>query len=435
MDTVKQFLRMFALALTLIVISPMALSSKVHAGTQNGIKVSYSVSKAYAAPGSTFSVTLTIQNVSATSYPNLNYISEGYILPGDIQNYKNYTTCVTYNEGANGGCDGLAWQVFNINLPAGGTFTKTEQHTIKANAPLGQYALNPETRIGDSTKASNATPLYRDTGDWSIYIGTSAPPVTQAVTPTPTASASITPSPTPASSVIMTKLPDIFTKAGSRTTDLSKLKSLTDLKNLSNFVLDYPVKNTIEFVEPVDVSDTSKLASLDQYVEMTAVGKVKIDSDAMPGLNKKAKITMSGLQFAQTPTILRDGGDSSNYVTDISYMKETGVLKFSVTGFSTYEAVESRVTATPATLTLKDGGNPLLSAVVLLSLVVIFVVGGGLYWYYKRFRKQHALAFEEHPVSEAIEVNPEVAEDLRDRPLDEIAEEVEQDDKDTTNTQ
>ncbi|MDP2721048.1 MAG: hypothetical protein Q8O75_03860 [bacterium] len=141
------------------------------------------------------------------------------------------------------------------------------------------------------------------------------------------------------SSFQSTKLPSIFTAAGSKTTDLSKV---TDPKKVAGFTLDVPGKNTIVFKGALDLSGQSTveaLRTLDKYVKMTKIGAIEVDSKTLKALNKKATLTMYGLKQLFTPVILIDGQKAKNgIVSKTKYDKIKGTLTFDVIHFTKFEA-------------------------------------------------------------------------------------------------
>ncbi len=137
--------------------------------------------------------------------------------------------------------------------------------------------------------------------------------------------------------ILKVKLPAEFTKTGSTTTDLSKLDK-TKLDQVSNFTLDDPKFNKIVFLDKIDLSDdkyASKFEELDKYVRISDIGRVSIDTDALPILNKRAQITMRGLNLAggAEPKVLEDGRKTSN-VSKVKY--SNGELTFEASSFSAY---------------------------------------------------------------------------------------------------
>ncbi|MBN1915640.1 Ig-like domain-containing protein [Candidatus Dojkabacteria bacterium] len=132
-------------------------------------------------------------------------------------------------------------------------------------------------------------------------------------------------------------MPSSFTKVGSTSTILRNIK-ISEVPAVKNFTLDDPTANKIVFLQEVNLSDNSfaeKFAQLDRYVSISETGRVILDSDALPELNKKAKITMRGMNLVSgsNPTIVEDGSVTTK-VTNIMYSNQ--ILTFDVAGFSNY---------------------------------------------------------------------------------------------------
>ena len=134
-------------------------------------------------------------------------------------------------------------------------------------------------------------------------------------------------------------LPSVFTAAGSTTTNLA---GIADPKNVTNLTFDVVGKNKVVFSDPVDLSSSGTkdlFKQLDQYVNMSHLGILEINSGAMPMLaNKKATISMSNLPFVEKPDILMDGKPPTNkVVSNITYKNK--ISSFNVIGFSKYEVI------------------------------------------------------------------------------------------------
>ncbi len=110
-------------------------------------------------------------------------------------------------------------------------------------------------------------------------------------------------------------------------------------------------KGKIKFLEDVTLNTSSyitKRVNLDNLIKIEK-NKVTIDSDSAPQLNRRATIELEGVEF-DTPVIKKDGnvilcpfrvdasGDEDCIIE--SYDKSTGLLVFTVSGFSTYEIQE-----------------------------------------------------------------------------------------------
>ena len=64
---------------------------------------------------------------------------------------------------------------------------------------------------------------------------------------------------------------------------------------------------------------------------------MKLDSENLKELNKKAQIEMAGLPYLEKPKILVDGEEDPSVVSNITY--EKGIATFDITHFSKFEAV------------------------------------------------------------------------------------------------
>jgi len=132
------------------------------------------------------------------------------------------------------------------------------------------------------------------------------------------------------------------------TTDLKEV----DLSNISNFTLEIPNYGKIEFIEPINLSDD---ANIDEYVIMSN-NLIEVDTEALPQLNKRAKLYLYNLPYSFNPIILRDGlFCPSSECEFINY--EDGILEFEVIHFTSY------MTSSNSNLTIwdendtKGGGN------------------------------------------------------------------------------
>ena len=111
------------------------------------------------------------------------------------------------------------------------------------------------------------------------------------------------------------------------TTDLKKV----DLSNISNFTLEIPNYGKIEFIETINLYDG---ADIDQYIAISN-NLIEVDSEALPQLNKPAKLYLYDLHYSFDPIILRDGLLCPSSVCEfINY--ENGTLEFTVTHFTKY---------------------------------------------------------------------------------------------------
>jgi hypothetical protein len=140
-------------------------------------------------------------------------------------------------------------------------------------------------------------------------------------------------------------LPKVFREKGSKTTDLSKIKNPSKVKN---FTLDTK-KSTIKFKETVNLSAAAtknKFKKLNKYVKMNQAAMVLLNSGALPVLNKKAAITMKELPWVSTPRVLVDGKEDKGVVSNIKYTD--GTLTFDVKNFSTFKAAPSITVVEPS---------------------------------------------------------------------------------------
>jgi hypothetical protein len=185
--------------------------------------------------------------------------------------------------------------------------------------------------------------------------GCGALPACQVATPTPTPTPTSTPVPTatpkavsntkttPTPTATPTPTPVITEenwKEFFKYTDFFN-QSSDKKKKVENFEISYEGGNSILFLENLDLSTITKESDLPLIFIINEKGKVSIDTTKYSFLNKKARITMTGLEFKKTPVILHNGVEDSSVVSDIEYNAETGTLVFTVSGFSTYEAVAS----------------------------------------------------------------------------------------------
>ncbi len=127
--------------------------------------------------------------------------------------------------------------------------------------------------------------------------------------------------------------------------DLKKLE-MEQAKKVETFkVAHKESKNTIEWLEPLDLSSADleeKFNKLDEYIQIDNKGKVFVNTEALPQLNKKARVTMANLNFyfreGEGAVITKDGEIvSEDLVSDIKYDSEAKTLVFTVSGFSEYE--------------------------------------------------------------------------------------------------
>jgi len=225
----------------------------------------------------------------------------------------------------------LIKQVEAAGQPTPGSYTLSLGYTGTTSYNITASATGYQSQ----TKTVGVDPYvgcsYSATANFALSKPTGVPPSGQTSTKTST---------TPSVSLTefqQIKLPAVFTAAGSTTTDLSKV---TDNKKVESFTLDIPGKNKIIFKEALDLSaktTADALKELDKYIKIASVGMIELNSKTLPALNKKAALTMSGLKYLSTPTVLVDGKTGSKgVVSSIKYAG--GTLTFNVSHFTKYEA-------------------------------------------------------------------------------------------------
>lgn len=259
----------------------------------------------------------------------------------------------------------------NILITAGSTPTPTVTVT-STPTPTSATPTNTPIVIKTPTPTKTATP--------TIKSSPTASPTTVSKTPTPTVTPSpITPTTATTNQSVIT-LPDSFRKQGSKTTTLQLLKASDEIKNVTSLVFDDPDVNSIEFTEPVDLTALKGMSTVDieRNIIIGSKGIVMIDTTQLSALNKSAKITMRGLSFKSTPKVLRNDGDSSQYVSDVKYDSNAGILTFVVKGFSEYRAVEANESAAISSEKSK-GQNNNQSILVILITILILIGGTGVY--------------------------------------------------------
>lgn len=409
----------FIFLLTVSIFLSAGSINKAKALTQNGISVNYTISKTQVAPGETFNVTVSIKNVGTTTLNNPMFITEALLTPELRNRYSSYSICAGTVVGSEG-CDGAAWQFYLGQLAPGATITRSMVHKLFSDAPVGATSYNADTRI-----TSGITDIYYAPKDWSIKVAAASTPTPTATPtpsptkiPTPTSTKTPTPSPTKAPTSTPTStprapqtsptssptaspsttpttvaneniLPAAFYISGSKTSVITK--ETPNLNNYENFVLDIPGKNKIEFIDPVDASKLFQAGNdISKLIYISASGKVSMDSEKLPGLNRKAKITMFGLQYKQTPMILRNGEDAKDYVSNIRYDEKAGVLTFEVKGFSTYETKEAKATTSQDSSKNKPFSGIVLAATTALVIGIGGSIGGFLYLRNKKAKSQNS---------------------------------------------
>ena len=155
-------------------------------------------------------------------------------------------------------------------------------------------------------------------------------------------------------SITKVKLPGQFTKPGSKTTDLSKIK---DPKKVGNLVLDVLNIATIQFKEAVDLSNSKTIAAFEKLTDYLKIGNgfVDLNSKVLSALNKKATLTLHKLKHSSTPEILVDGKkDTTDIASNIIYDEKTGKLTFDVAHFTRFDAAVKFEIIDPASTKITD---------------------------------------------------------------------------------
>lgn len=131
---------------------------------------------------------------------------------------------------------------------------------------------------------------------------------------------------------------DVVLPSEFSTEKTTKLSSIPDLTKVEDFTLDTSY-GTIKFESPVDLSGSDvvgKFISLNEYVYLSQIGVVQLDSAILPFLNKPATITMKDLTFVKTPRVLVDGKEDKSVVSNVKYKDK--ILTFDVKHFTTFTA-------------------------------------------------------------------------------------------------
>ncbi|HEC67195.1 MAG TPA: hypothetical protein ENI23_18105 [bacterium] len=137
--------------------------------------------------------------------------------------------------------------------------------------------------------------------------------------------------------ILETDLPGSFKKVGSTSTNLGSIPE-DEVDSFKKLTLDDPGINKIVFLDPIDLSKettANKFAVLETYVSIFEKGRIFVDSEGMPELDKRATITMRGLSLVSgaKPNIVEDGSETTN-VSNIQYDGKD--LTFDVAGFSSF---------------------------------------------------------------------------------------------------
>jgi len=145
----------------------------------------------------------------------------------------------------------------------------------------------------------------------------------------------IIPDPNSLAPISYSTLPDIFLSDSSETTTLSNL-TLTKASSVSDFTIEIKENGKIRFIEPVDLSNRELLYRfnrLDQYVKIEN-GKVKIDIEFLPQLDKKAIVKLYNIKLLQKPEII--SSDGLSVIDQNKILLNDNVLTFETDGFSSY---------------------------------------------------------------------------------------------------
>lgn len=374
----------------IITLIPTFTYNPALAASNSQVNITLSISKSSVVYDEVFTVSAVVTNKD-TAPITVNFSMDDMWAPG-TPNGKSGISCATP---ASQACsDTNAWQFNNLALAVGQTKTVSQTFVFKKNTAYGTSVPGTYTFTGPFIYVNNVQDTTNFTGlSWTATISNTAVATsTPITTPTPTKKPVVTntpistPTSTPSTTVTVTpttfsqSIRDEFYCETCLTLNLESL-SPEALKSIPNFTLNSKNGNKVVFKESVDLSGVNLNEMLANSVLISNNSVVEIKSENIPQLNKPATITMTGLTFSQTPKILRNGGDSSEYVSNINYNSETGILTFDVTGFSKYEAVED----TNNTNQTKSTSNSNLVYVILISAVlVICLVAGGLYWYNKK---------------------------------------------------
>lgn len=173
-------------------------------------------------------------------------------------------------------------------------------------------------------------------------------------------------------SVSYSRIPDIFLTEDSKTTNLSNITQ-KDSTSIDEFTLEIKKFGKIIFTEPVDLSARElkyRFSNLDKYV-IIENGKVEIDTEFLPQLDKKATIYLYNIDLLQKPEILSSDGFSKTKITNITLQNK--VLTFETNGFSDY-IVKPRlslqhppISTEKETLTIKGYCSDLSSKITVYS--------------------------------------------------------------------
>ncbi len=300
-------------------------------------------------------ITITNNTTSSTNI-GAKYIESG-IFNGDGSTGPLYTLCI-YNE------DEAEHQIIKNGWPSSTTYAYSPlcpnsegyscNHTLAQFKNPGTYTFYIQAKPSRVVTITASSPSSDPPDSPSNTPSSPSSPSSDSSTP----STGTTTQTTTAETLKDVDLPKVFTKKGSKTTNLAKI---SNLKKIKGFTLDVSRKNLVVFNESLDLSSDkliAKFKSLDKYVKMGTIGKVEIDSKALPVLNKKASIVMSGLKFVSEPEVLIDGKkDTKKVISDLLYNKEKGTLTFNVAHFTSFWAVPKLELLEPATKSIKESTN------------------------------------------------------------------------------
>lgn len=136
-------------------------------------------------------------------------------------------------------------------------------------------------------------------------------------------------------------LPNVYLKKGSSTTNFKTIKP-EEVTNFKDLRIDDIDRNSIKWNVPIDLSQDTLLpllSKLDTYIDISSIGKVRLDGSLLPQLNKPANILFRNLKFNTQPNIFKDGKIldlSTDTISNIKFDKAKRYLTFDVNSFSEY---------------------------------------------------------------------------------------------------
>ena len=122
-----------------------------------------------------------------------------------------------------------------------------------------------------------------------------------------------------------------------QTTNLLTINE-SDLDKIPSFVLDNSF-GKIEFLELVNLSkdaNSDKIIDIDSGVNIS-FNRIEIDSSVLPSLNRKARVTIIGINFTR-PLILKNNVNCTDCIIE---RNENNSVVFSATGFSIYRVIDA----------------------------------------------------------------------------------------------